>query len=89
MEELAATLDDDGEAAAAIASAAAGPRLTQRVLAGLPLGGVLVGQLIGADAVAVLLGSALGIACLVAGAVLMVLGMLWSRRMIQAVESHA
>ncbi|MDS2171127.1 hypothetical protein Q7C18_00245 [Nesterenkonia sp. CL21] len=89
VEELAATLDDDGEAAAAIASAAAGPRLTQRVLAGLPLGGVLVGQLIGADAVAVLLGSALGAACLVAGAVLMVLGMLWSRRMIQAVESHA
>lgn len=87
-EELAATLDDDGEVAAAISSAVAGPRLTQLVLAALPVGGLLIGQLIGADALGVLLGSPVGLACLGAGGGLVLAGMWWSRGMIRAVENH-
>ncbi|GAB3192817.1 hypothetical protein GCM10027061_23890 [Nesterenkonia suensis] len=87
-EELATTLDDDVEVAAAVSAAVAGPRLTQRVLAGLPIGGLLVGQLIGADVLGVLLGTAVGLGCLTVGAGLMLAGVAWSRRMIQVVESH-
>lgn len=84
-EELASTLDDDGEVAAAISSAVAGPRLTQVVLAALPVGGLLVGQLIGADVLGVLFGSPAGLFCLSAGGALMLAGVWWSRGMIRAV----
>lgn len=88
VDELARTLDDDAETRAAIRSAVAGPRLTQLILAALPVGGVIVGQLIGADALAVLFGTAAGLGCLILGGLFMVLGVLWSHRMILGVQRH-
>lgn len=56
----------------------AGPRATAAVLAGLPLLGVLLGQLMGADPLAVLLGTGWGGALLVIGTTLAAGGLVWS-----------
>lgn len=84
-EELAAAFDDDAEVRAAVSSAVAGPQLTQIILAALPVGGVLVGQMIGADALALLFGTGLGLLCLTAGISLLLVGLGWSRGMIRSV----
>lgn len=73
-------LDSD----AARDTALAGPRATVRLLSWLPLFGLTVGYLIGVDPLAVLLGSAPGIAALCAGFVLMVAGRIWSSRLVRA-----
>ncbi|MDD2818632.1 MAG: hypothetical protein PHN51_07545 [Candidatus Nanopelagicales bacterium] len=64
----------------------AGPRATAAVLRWLPLIGLLMGIAMGADPIGWLLGSPLGIVCLVLGVTLSILGSLWSRRMVRAVE---
>ena len=64
----------------------AGPRATARTLATLPLVGLLLGILMGADPVGWLLGSALGLGCLAGGAALPGLGILWTSRIAASVE---
>ena len=64
----------------------AGPRATARTLATLPLVGLLLGFLMGADPVGWLLGSALGLGCLAGGATLTGLGILWTARIVAGVE---
>ena len=64
----------------------AGPRATARTLATLPLIGLLLGVLLGADPVGWRLGSALGLGCLAGGAVLTGLGILWTSRIAAGVE---
>ena len=64
----------------------AGPRATARTLATLPLIGLLLGVLMGADPVGWLLGSALGVGCLAGGALLTGLGILWTSRIAAGVE---
>ncbi len=64
----------------------AGPRATARMLAGLPVVGLVLGMLMGADPLAWLLGTVPGAACLVAGVVLTGVGMWWTGRIAQAVE---
>lgn len=64
----------------------AGARATATILAGLPLLGVLLGQLVGADPVGFLLGGGLGGWLLLVGAVLLGAGILWSDRII---DRHA
>jgi tight adherence protein B len=56
----------------------AGPRATALVLTGLPVLGLALGQLIGADPLGVLRGGPLGQALLVAGVVLAAAGATWS-----------
>lgn len=56
----------------------AGPRATAMVLAGLPLVGLGLGQLMGAQPIGVLLGSPLGSVLLVVGTGLGAAGLLWS-----------
>ncbi|WP_147103994.1 hypothetical protein [Nesterenkonia populi] len=88
IERLAASLDDAAQLRAAVRTAAAGPRLTQLILTLLPLGGVLLGQLMGADPVSALLGSAAGLGCLGLGLLFLLAGRLWSRHMIRSVEAR-
>jgi tight adherence protein B len=64
----------------------AGPRATARTLATLPLIGLLLGILMGADPVSWLLGSTLGLACLASGVALTGLGILWTGRIAAGVE---
>lgn len=85
VEQIAAAADDAAALHAQVRTAVAGPRVTQMILALLPLGGAAIGQLIGADAAAVLFGSVFGWFCLVAGVTLMGLGWWWSSRMIAQV----
>ena len=65
---------------ARVESGLAGARATATILAGLPLLGVLLGQLIGARPLAFLLGGGVGGWLLVIGVVLICLGLTWADR---------
>ncbi len=66
----------------AVEAELAGPRATALLLAGLPLGGVALSFGLGADPVAVLLHTPIGIACLTAGLLIDLLGVLWTRALV-------
>lgn len=86
--KAADSLEDSAALDAAVRTAAAGPRLTQFILAALPLGGLGMGALMGAQPLAVLFGSTLGWGCLLFGLGCLLLGWRWSARMIRAVTPH-
>lgn len=65
----------------------AGARATAAILAGLPVLGVLLGQLIGARPLSFLLGGGLGGVLLVVGVLLICLGLAWSDRIIGRVTA--
>ncbi|WP_444664710.1 type II secretion system F family protein [Cellulomonas sp. CW35] len=65
-----------------VEAALAGPRATARVLGWLPVLGVGLGALLGADPLAVLLGGGLGSVAGVAGVVLLLVGRGWTRRLV-------
>lgn len=64
----------------------AAPRTTARLLAGLPVIGVLFGTLLGADPVGWLLGTGFGRACLVGGMLFTIAGTWWTGRIAARVE---
>ncbi|WKG03032.1 type II secretion system F family protein [Mycolicibacterium sp. HK-90] len=63
-----------------VEAAMAGPRATAAVLAGLPVAGVALGQLIGAEPLAFLCGPGVGGWLLVIGVFLACTGLMWSDR---------
>lgn len=65
-----------------VEAAMAGPRATAAVLAGLPVAGIALGQLIGAQPLAFLCGPGAGGWLLVVGVLLVCAGLLWSDRII-------
>lgn len=71
---------------ARMSSSMAGARATAAILAGLPVLGVLLGQLIGARPLSFLLSGHVGGWLLVVGAVLTCAGLLWSDRITDRVE---
>ena len=75
-EELRATLEAE----------LAGPRATAKILSGLPLIGLLLGIMLGADPVGWLSGTPIGWACLATGLSLTAIGAAWSQRMVHGVE---
>jgi tight adherence protein B len=89
LERLAVGLRQEAEVAAEVEAALAAPRATSRLLAGLPLVGVALGELIGARPVAVLLGTPLGRVCALAGLVLAGVGQLWTRALVARVDRAA
>jgi tight adherence protein B len=89
LERFAAAVRSDAAAAADRAAALAGPRATATVLAWLPLGGALLGLLVGADPVGTLLGTGPGRVCLVAGLGLWLLGRRWAAALIGRAERAA
>jgi tight adherence protein B len=66
----------------------AGPRATMKVLAGLPVVGVGMGFLMGANPLAFLLGSVWGWACLILAVLLEAGGVAWTRRLVRGIESQ-
>ena len=78
LERVAAAVAADEEAEGARRAALAGPRATAQVLAWLPLLGVALGALLGADPVGVVLGGGLGTTSAVVGLLLVVLGRWWT-----------
>jgi hypothetical protein len=69
--------------AARVRAELAGPRATAAVLTGLPLLGIGLGQLVGADPLAVLRSGLLGQALLVTGVALALAGAEWSDRILR------
>jgi len=80
IDRVADALHDEIELARALATSLAGPRATMRLLAALPLAGLLLGSAIGARPVAFLLGSPGGLGCLFAAAIFDLAGIMWGRR---------
>lgn len=70
--------------AAAAEAQAAGARATAWLLAGLPLGGIALGYGIGADPLAVLLGTPIGAGCAVGALMLQIAGLAWADRLTAA-----
>lgn len=66
----------------------AGPKATAKVLAGLPILGLLLGSSLGGDPIGWLTGSIWGVAVLVVGIALESLGIFWVLRMMRAVEQR-
>jgi tight adherence protein B len=89
MDRLAVGLRQEAEVAAEVEAALAAPRATSRLLAGLPLVGVALGELIGARPVAVLVGTPLGRLCALGGLVLAGAGQLWTRALVRRVDRAA
>lgn len=70
-----------------LVSQLAAPKATARVLAGLPLVGMLLGSGLGASPVVWLFGSPWGLAVLTAGCTLEILGLWWTGKLTRAVEA--
>lgn len=83
LDQVAAAITAQAEAAADVEAALAGPRSSARVLAWLPLLGVLLGTALGADPVGVLLGGGPGTVAGVLGLVLVLVGRWWSRSLLR------
>lgn len=75
---VAGTVEDSQSSIAQRESALAGPAATGRVLLWLPIIGILLGVLLGAQPLSWLLGEPLGAVCLVAGLGLLFAGKKWS-----------
>jgi tight adherence protein B len=80
IDRVADALQDEIEVARDVDAVLAGPRATVRLLAGLPVLGVLLGSAIGARPIAFLLGSVPGAGCLVAAIALDAVGLAWARQ---------
>lgn len=78
MESLRTDLAARQEFSERTAAGLAGPRATAAVLAGLPVLGIGLGQLMGARPLAVLMGSGVGGVLLVSGVSLAAAGVVWS-----------
>jgi tight adherence protein B len=83
LDGCARSLTADADAETAVRVALAGPRQTTTLLTWLPLLGVGLGTLLGADAVGVLLGGGLGTTAGVVGSLLTVAGRVWVGRMVR------
>ncbi|MFC4616335.1 type II secretion system F family protein [Cellulomonas algicola] len=82
LEGVAGAVAADEEHDADVATALAGPRATARVLLVLPVAGVLLGTLLGADPLGVLTSGGVGTGCALLGAGLLVLGRWWTGRLL-------
>lgn len=82
LEGVAAAVAADEEHGADVAAALAGPRATARVLLVLPVAGVLLGALLGADPVGVVTGGGVGTWSAVLGVILLLVGRWWTARLL-------
>lgn len=82
LERLAAVVADEQEIAGQRAAAMAGPRATARLLAWLPVFGVVLGAAVGADPVGVLADGGGGTVLLLGSALLTWVGRRWSDRLL-------
>ncbi|WP_240675594.1 type II secretion protein F [Cellulomonas endophytica] len=86
LDRVAAAVVLESELEGERRAAVAGPRSSARLLAALPLLGLAVGVLLGADPVAVVVGGGPGAAAVGAGFVLLVLGHRWTAHLVRAAE---
>ena len=84
LEQVAGTLVAEAEARAERDTALAGPRTTGRLLMWLPVAGGFLGWVLGADPVGTATDGGIGTVAVGTGLVLLVLGRLWSDRLVAA-----
>ncbi|MQA78066.1 MAG: hypothetical protein GEV10_06245 [Streptosporangiales bacterium] len=89
VERLAASLRDEQRARREVTAQLAAPRATARLLALLPVLGIVLGTSLGQRPLAFLFGSPYGLACLAAGVGIDLLGVLWTVRLAKAAEVPA
>lgn len=85
IEIAVAGLQAEEELAAARDVAVAGPRLTSWVLAALPLAGIGLGVMLGADPIGAMTDGGVGTIAAGLAGLLVLIGVRWSRRMIRQV----
>jgi len=87
VDRLAVSARASSEVRATLAAELAGPRATARVLMLLPVIGVILGVVMGAEPLSWLFGTTPGLVCLVCGVGLTVLGFWWTSRIASGVEA--
>ncbi|KUM79520.1 type II secretion system F family protein [Streptomyces curacoi] len=87
LERLEGALRAERDQRADLRAQLAGARSTVVMLAGLPVLGLLLGAVMGADPLHVLLHTGAGFGCLVVGGVLEGLGMWWATRIVRGAEA--
>jgi tight adherence protein B len=80
IDRIGDALQDEAELERALAGSLAAPRATVRILACLPVVGLLLGTAVGAHPLSFLFGSPAGAACLVAAAAFDAAGIWWAQR---------
>lgn len=88
LDRLVAGARDSARLRREIAGELAAPRASARVLAFLPVIGLGMAFAIGANPLGFLLGTPVGLACVVLAAGFEVTGMLWMRRLVRGIESQ-
>ena len=88
VDRLVASARSEEEVRREITAALAAPRATAQVLAVLPVFGMVLGTALGANPVAWLLGSTVGVAVLAAGVAAAVAGVVWTGRIARGVEQQ-
>lgn len=88
LDRVADGVQNDVDIDREVATEAAPARATGRLMASLPVVGLLLGTTMGADPVRVLLGTAPGLACLVAGLTLACAGLWWIDRIVRTLEQR-
>ena len=86
LEQVVAGARADEEVRHEIEAQIAAPRATARLLAVLPLVGIALGTALGASPLTWLTGSAIGLAVLAAGLLGIAGGLIWTSRMVSALE---
>lgn len=89
LARFAAQLEAEDDAEAARQTALAGPQATVTLLTWLPLLGLGLGVCLGVDPLAMLIGTPVGAAALVAGILLTIAGRIWSARLVRAAAGGA
>jgi tight adherence protein B len=82
LRNTSASFRDAGRMQRDLQVALAGPAATARLVSWLPAVAVVFGMLMGLDGIGVLVGTPVGIGCLVGGVMLMVIGRAWSVRLV-------
>ncbi|WP_110590488.1 type II secretion system F family protein [Microbacterium suaedae] len=83
---IAASLREVGELRDDVRVALAEPMASARLMAWLPLLGLVVGTGLGLEPLGVLFGTTPGLVCLAAGIALVVLARVWTRRLVRAAQ---
>ncbi|GIH70257.1 type II secretion system F family protein [Sphaerimonospora thailandensis] len=86
IERVAVSLRDAEAHRLDLAAQLAGPRATARLLAALPVLGLLMGAALGMSPLSFLLGGPAGFACLLVGLVLDAAGVWWTHRLVARAE---
>jgi tight adherence protein B len=88
LDRMAGSIQAEVELDREVAIEAGPARATARLMAVLPIFGLGLGLLLGVNPVAVLVGSGLGVACLVGGLALACCGVWWIERIVSALDGE-